>query len=63
VIIADKDVTWEMRGGDVDANVSLVSAYAGVRKALSEQQRRIGLRGRVVMVAGILARLSCPMQI
>ena len=45
VVIADKDVTWDMRSGDVDANVSVVSAYAGVRKALSDQQRRIGLRG------------------
>jgi cytidylate kinase len=50
VIIGEKDVTWDMRGADVDANVSVVSAYAGVRQALSEQQRRIGLRGKVVMV-------------
>ena len=42
VIIGGKDVTWEVRGKKVDANVSIVSAYAGVRKALSEQQRRIG---------------------
>ena len=50
VVIGEKDVTWDMRGDDVDANVSVVSAYAGVRQALSEHQRRIGLRGRVVMV-------------
>ena len=37
VIIDGKDVTWEMRGREVDANVSLVSAYAGVRQALSER--------------------------
>ena len=31
VVIGEKDVTWDMRGEDVDANVSVVSAYAGVR--------------------------------
>jgi CMP/dCMP kinase len=60
VIIADKDVTWEMRGGDVDANVSLVSAYSGVRKALSEQQRRIGLRGGVVMAGRDIGTVVLP---
>jgi len=60
VLIGEKDVTWEMRGGDVDANVSVVSAYAGVRKALSEQQRRIGLRGRVVMVGRDIGTVVLP---
>jgi cytidylate kinase len=40
-----KDVTWEIRRPEVDANVSQVSAYPGVRQALSAQQRRIGQRG------------------
>jgi len=60
VVIGEKDVTWEMRGGDVDSNVSVVSAYAGVRKALSEQQRRIGLRGRVVMVGRDIGTVVLP---
>jgi cytidylate kinase len=60
VVIADKDVTWEMRSGDVEANVSLVSAYAGVRKALSEQQRKIGLRGKVVMVGRDIGTVVLP---
>ena len=60
VLIADKDVTWDMRGGNVDANVSVVSAYAGVRKALSDQQRRIGLRGRVVMVGRDIGTVVLP---
>lgn len=60
VVIGSKDVTWEMRGGDVDANVSVVSAYAGVRRALSEQQRRIGLRGRVVMVGRDIGTVVLP---
>ena len=60
VIVAGKDVTWDVRSGDVDANVSLVSAYAGVRAALSEKQRRIGLRGKVVMVGRDIGTVVLP---
>lgn len=60
VVIGEKDVTWAMRDGEVDANVSIVSAYAGVRQALSEQQRRIGLRGRVVMVGRDIGTVVLP---
>lgn len=60
VLIGDKDVTWDMRDGSVDANVSVVSAYAGVRKALSEQQRRIGLRGKVIMVGRDIGTVVLP---
>ena len=60
VVSGGKDVTWDMRSGNVDANVSVVSAYAGVRKALSEQQRRIGMRGRVVMVGRDIGTVVLP---
>lgn len=60
VVIADKDVTWEMRSGNVDANVSAVSAYAGVRKALSDRQRSIGQRGRIVMVGRDIGTVVLP---
>jgi len=60
VVINEKDVTWAMRDGDVDANVSIVSAYAGVRQALSEKQRRIGLRGQVVMVGRDIGTAVLP---
>lgn len=60
VVIGDKDVTWDMREGNVDANVSIVSAYAGVRKALSEHQRRIGMRGKVVMVGRDIGTVVLP---
>lgn len=60
VLIADKDVTWDMRSGDVESNVSVVSAYAGVRKALSDQQRKIGLRGKVVMVGRDIGTVVLP---
>jgi len=60
ILVGEKDITWDVRSGDVDANVSLVSAYAGVRKALSEQQRRIGLRGKVVMVGRDIGTVVLP---
>lgn len=60
VIVADKDVTWEIRSGEVEANVSRISAYAGVRKALSDQQRKIGLRGKVVMVGRDIGTVVLP---
>lgn len=34
-----EDVTWQIRRQEVDANVSPVSAYVGVRRALTAQQR------------------------
>ncbi len=45
-----QDVTWQIRRAEVNANVSPVSAYPGVRKALTDQQRQIGGQGRIVMV-------------
>ena len=60
VVIDEKDVTWAMRDSEVDANVSIVSAYAGVRRALSEKQRRIGLRGHVVMVGRDIGTVVLP---
>ena len=47
VFVEGVDITWEARRPEVDANVSAVSTYPGVRRALSAQQRRIGLRGIV----------------
>jgi cytidylate kinase len=55
-----EDATWEIRRPEVDANVSQVSAYPGVRRALSAQQRRIGLRGHVVMVGRDIGTVVLP---
>jgi len=54
------DVTWNIRQPEVDANVSVVSAFPGVREALSAQQRRIGLRGEVVMVGRDIGTVVLP---
>jgi cytidylate kinase len=60
VLVEGRDITWETRRPEVDANVSVVSAYAGVRRALSSQQRRIGLRGCVVMVGRDIGTVVLP---
>ena len=60
VIVEGRDITWETRLPEVDANVSIVSAYRGVREALSRQQRRIGLRGNVVMVGRDIGTVVLP---
>ncbi len=60
VIVEGQDITWDTRRPEVDANVSPVSAYAGVRSALTNQQRRIGQRGRVVMVGRDIGTVVLP---
>jgi len=60
VLVEGEDITWEIRRPEVDANVSVVSAYPGVRRALSAQQRRIGLRGHVVMVGRDIGTVVLP---
>jgi cytidylate kinase len=60
-VLADgTDITWEIRTPEVEANVSPVSTYRGVRQALASQQRRIGLRGRVVMVGRDIGTVVLP---
>lgn len=60
-VLADGvDVTWEIRRPGVDRGVSPVSAYPGVRAALTEQQRRIGQKGRVVMVGRDIGTVVLP---
>lgn len=60
VLVDGQDITWETRGRRVDENVSIVAAYPGVRKALSQQQKRIGQRGRVVMVGRDIGTVVLP---
>ena len=60
VLLDGVDITWETRRSDVEANVSPVSAYRGVRQALAAQQRRIGLRGRVIMVGRDIGTVVLP---
>jgi cytidylate kinase len=60
ILVDGQDVTWEIRQAEVEANVSAISAYPGVRRALTVQQRRIGQRGRVVMVGRDIGTVVLP---
>lgn len=60
VIAEGEDITWEIRRPEVDTNVSQVSAYPGVRKALTPIQRAIGLRKDVVMVGRDICTVVLP---
>jgi CMP/dCMP kinase len=60
VWVDEQDITWEIRQPQVDASVSIVSAYAGVRQALTKLQRLIGMRGRVVMVGRDIGTVVLP---
>ncbi len=60
VLVSDEDITWQTRSPDVEANVSIVAAYRGVRLAMSEQQRRIGQHGRIVMVGRDIGTVVLP---
>lgn len=60
VILDGKDVTWKLRQPDVEAAVSPVASYSGVRNAMTEQQRVIGKQGNVVMVGRDIGTVVLP---
>jgi cytidylate kinase len=60
VLVDGTDVTWRLHEPRVDSNVSKVSSYAGVRDAMTQQQRQIGSRGNVVMVGRDIGTVVFP---
>jgi cytidylate kinase len=60
VLLDGEDVSWAIREPVVDASVSQVSAYGRVRAAMVAQQRKIGLRGKVVMVGRDVGTVVLP---
>jgi cytidylate kinase len=60
VLLDGEDVTWAIRSAEVDGQVSQVSVYRGVRRAMSSRQREIGLRGGVVMVGRDIGTVVLP---
>jgi cytidylate kinase len=54
------DVTWQLRQPEIDANVSIPSAYPDVRREMVRQQRRIAGRGNVVMVGRDIGTVVLP---
>jgi cytidylate kinase len=60
ILANGRDITWEIRSPDVNRYVSPVSAYQGVRRALTQQQRRIARDGGVVMVGRDIGTVVLP---
>jgi cytidylate kinase len=60
-VLADgQDITWKIREPAVNSNVSPVSAYVGVRRALTEKQRSIGADGGVIMAGRDIGTVVLP---
>ena len=60
VFIDGVDSTFAIRTKEVDNNVSGVSAFQRVRKALTEKQRAVGERGGVVMAGRDIGTVVLP---
>ena len=60
VLLDGEIVTHEIHQPEVDEEVSIVSDYPGVRQALTVQQRRIGSKGRVVMLGRDIGTVVLP---
>ena len=60
VIINGEDHTWDIRTSAVNAVVSEVSVYPGVRKAMTLQQRKIAEKGQIVMIGRDIGTVVLP---
>ncbi len=60
VCIAEQDITWAIRSAEVTGNVSQVSAYPGVRDALTQRMRQIARAGQVIMVGRDIGTVVLP---
>jgi len=60
VLLDGEDVTWKIRDEAVSDYVSDVSAYASVRNAMTDQQRRIAKENNVVMVGRDIGTVVMP---
>jgi cytidylate kinase len=60
VSLDGQDVTWEIRSDAVNDFVSDVSVYAAVRTAMTDQQRRIAMENKVVMVGRDIGTVVMP---
>jgi len=54
------DITWAIRSPEVNAAVSPVSAYPGVRDALTRRMRAMAARGSIVMVGRDIGTVVIP---
>jgi cytidylate kinase len=59
-LLDGEDITWAIRAPEVDANVSQVASYAGVRAELVRQQRAFAAKGHCVMVGRDIGTVVLP---
>lgn len=55
-----KDISWEIKSKNVNDNVSQVSTYQRVREILTNEQRRFGEKGNIVMVGRDIGTVVLP---
>jgi cytidylate kinase len=60
VLSDGRDVTDAVRGPEVDANVSEISAVPAVRTALLERQRALAAEGRIIMAGRDIGTVVLP---
>lgn len=60
VCCAGRDITWAIRAPAVNAAVSPVAAYPGVRQALTQRMREMAARGHIVMVGRDIGTVVIP---
>lgn len=60
VTVDGRDVSAQLHRPEVDRNVSAVSAYAGVRRAMTAQQQRIAERGSIIMAGRDIGTVVLP---
>jgi len=60
ILVDGEDVTWLITENHVNDMVSIVSTYAGVRQAMTEQQRGIAMRGNIVMAGRDIGTVVLP---
>src|SRR5437867_10537085 len=60
VLLDGADVTWALRGDDVDGIVSQVARILQVRDAMVDQQHEIAMRGRIGMVGRVIGTVVLP---
>lgn len=60
VLLEGVDVTWDLRLPAVDASVSQISTYPGVRAEMVRRQREVGRRGHVIMIGRDIGTVVMP---
>lgn len=60
VIINEEDHTWDIRSAGVNQNVSEVSVYPRVRTAMTNLQRKIAEKGKIVMIGRDIGTVVLP---